>query len=686
MASPVQPSLALLRHLAPRLPKLQPDRLAGLIWLVPPLLALLPHMQTLPIWLTLACLGFWLWRWLLALTDRPLPHRFIRVGLALLALLAVFMQFGTLIGQQGGVPLFITLLFIKLLESETLAEKRLLLILTQFMGMSYFLIGQSLPVTVYLLAVAIFSIAAMAHLQAGGGLNVVNALRQSLYLFGLGLPLAMLLFVFFPRLSHPLWSLPNPAAVAKTGLSDRMQPGDIANLIQSSDIAFRAVIRLADEIQSGAQIAPQIAPQIDPNGLYWRGPTLADFDGRTWHALPENAPFNGQIMPAGTPLQVTLTLEPHQRTWLFSPGLPAPLPDKTRLTQGLLWQNNQAVTQRQRWIFTSHPEYRHFSEPGERAQALLLPEEFNPRARDMAARWRAENLTPTDIVQRALGLYRTSFSYTLQPPRLGIHSVDDFLFSTQRGFCEHFSSSFVFLMRAAGIPARVVTGYLGGELNPLDGHIVVRQSDAHAWAEVWLDDAQGWVRIDPTASVSPSRIESGIGAALPTSELPPALARLSMPWLQDLRHGWEMLNNGWNQWVLGYNQAQQLKLLARLTPSLGSLQGLATATIASVLIGLSILAWLFWRGRGESKPDEAAILWRLLEKKLLRVGFSPQTGEPPHAYINRVGAQHTEWNNALQEMVRLYLTARYADQPHQLIALKRAVEEFDPHPFNARVE
>ncbi len=647
------------------MPRLEPwrARLPAVLWLLPPLLALLPHLEYLPLWMSLACLVLWSWRLALDLEDKSLPPRSLRALLALAGLGAVFWQFNSIVGQRAGVPLFILLLFVKLLESRSLAEKRLLLILTQFMAMSYFLTGQSPLMTAYLLLVSVLGVAVMAHLQAGGRLATGPSLRRALYLFAGGLPLALMLFVLFPRLDRPLWSLPADSRSAGTGLSDNMGPGDIANLIQSGEIAFRVQF-------TGAR--------PEPNSLYWRGPVLSDFDGRVWHALPARQPFQGVLESRGTPWQLTLTLEPHQRRWLFSPGLPEPLPAETSLGAGLQWLAREPVSQRKRWSAQVFADYRHREAPALLSQALALPPGFNPQARALAQSWRDTDPRPQALVQRALALYRESFAYTLRPPLLGLHSVDDFLFTTKRGFCEHYASSFVFLMRAAGVPARVVTGYLGGEINPLDGHVVVRQSDAHAWAEVWFGPEQGWIRVDPTASISPARVERGIGAALPAAEMPPALARLSVSWLQGLRHTWEMFNNRWDQWVLGYGQAQQLQLLARLSPDLASTRWLASATILAGLLGLGLLAWFYWRTPAGAAPDRAARAWRDMERRLARIGLAPQAGEGPRNYMGRVALARPDLAGEVESIGRLYLDARYGGQAEDIGELARRVARFRP--------
>jgi len=632
-------------------------------WLFPPMLAFLPHLQTLPVWLSLACAGLWAWRLFLALKDKALPPRMLRAALALAAVGVVFWQFRSVVGQQAGVALFLLLLFVKLLESQTLGQKRLLLILTQFEAMSYFLVDQSILITVYLLMISVLSVATMLQLQAGGTLKAWPSLGRTLRLFATGIPLALMLFVLFPRLDRPLWSLPSDSRSGRTGLSENMSPGDIANLIQSGEIAFRAQFT---------------GPRPDPNGVYWRGVVMSDFDGRVWHAIPPRQALQGQLTGQGAPWQLALTLEPHQRRWLFTPGLPQPLPPETSLAEGFQWLANSSVEQRQRWSVQVFPEYRYLDSPETLAKALSLPAGFNPQATALAQSWRTQDPNPASLVRKALALYEASFTYTLQPPTLGRNSVDDFLFVSKRGFCEHFASSFVFLMRAAGVPARVVTGYLGGELNPLDGHIVVRQSDAHAWAEVWMGAPSGWVRVDPTASISPARIEQGISAALPAAEMPAALARLSVSWLQGWRHTWEMFNNRWDQWVLGYGQVQQLRLLASISPNLASAHWLASATILAGILGLALLAWFYWREPSGQHRDEASRAWHRLEARLTRIGLAPATGEGPARYATRVSLARPDLNAEISAMAALYLSSRYGGQNEKLERLKEMVRRFRP--------
>src|SRR5690606_12261507 len=254
-----------------------------------------------------------------------------------------------------------------------------------------------------------------------------------------------------------------------------------------------------------------------------------------------------------TPFSYTVTLEPHEKRWLVALDLPAKLVPNSRFTADYQMLALRPVRQRTRYEMTSHTDYRLGYEglsPYERLRALQLPDGYNWRARALAENLKAAAQDDEDMVKIVLALFRNQpFTYTLTPPLLGDNPVDDFLFNTRSGFCEHYASAFTFLMRAAGIPARVVTGYQGGEVNPIGNYMIVRQSEAHAWSEVWLE-GQGWKRVDPTAAVSPQRVESGIAAAVPASDPLPAFVRGGAEWLRNLRFTWDSFATTWNQWVL----------------------------------------------------------------------------------------------------------------------------------------
>ncbi|MGH8481006.1 MAG: DUF4129 domain-containing transglutaminase family protein, partial [Nevskiaceae bacterium] len=310
--------------------------------------------------------------------------------------------------------------------------------------------------------------------------------------------------------------------------------------------------------------------------------------------------------------------------------------------------------------------------------ARRLPDGRNPRARALARQWRDQGLDDAQVIERALSLFRTQeFFYTLEPPRLGANPVDEFLFETRRGFCEHYSSAFTVLMRAAGIPARVVVGYQGGELNEVGGYYVVRQSDAHAWSEVWLSGS-GWVRVDPTAAVAPSRVESGLSAALAPAELPSFLRRGSgLTTFEYLRLradvAWDYVNVAWDRWVLGFTPEVQFELLSRF--GLGDWQRMILALTFSVTGLMALIGLLALRqARVVVTRDEALRLWRQATRALAALGLPQGPAEGPRDYAARVARLRPDLSEAMERLARAYLAARYLDERAREPELARALQ------------
>ncbi|HLO61906.1 MAG TPA: transglutaminase domain-containing protein, partial [Azonexus sp.] len=301
---------------------------------------------------------------------------------------------------------------------------------------------------------------------------------------------------------------------------------------------------------------------------------------------------------------------------------------------------------------------------------LALPRNANPRSLTLAQGWRDSDNRPQAIIRQALALFAAEFTYTLQPPLLGPNGIDEFLFQTRRGFCEHYAGAFVFLMRAAGIPARVVSGYQGGEFNPLDGYLVVRQSDAHAWAEIWLD-GQGWVRVDPTSAVSPARIETGIADALPFGEPLPALVQWRADWLRALRYRWEAVNNAWNQHILGYDPQRQRELLSRL--GLPDTDWRSLATLLGIACSVLVAAMLAWTLYQRPRRDPALQLWQKALLQLARRQVDCAPWETPMALAQRVREQRPDLAEAFQHVVDAYLQARYGKTHNDLSSLREAI-------------
>jgi len=652
---------------APVAPALQcniPWLLLTLAWLIA------PHLEHLPLWITLLCLALGIWRWVAARRNTPLPSKWLLLALAGAAGFGVLLTFNTITGRDAGVALLIVMLSLKLMEMRSVRDGIVVIFLGYFLVITNFLYTQTIAMGLYMLVAVLAITATLIGLnQPVPTLTARRKIRLAAILLGQGLPLMIILFVFFPRAPSPLWGKPDPALSATTGLSNSMTPGDISRLGLSGAVAFRAEF-------SGAPPEPQTR--------YWRGPVFWQYDGRTWTAGPPRRPTAVTLYVEGKPVTYTITLEPHQRRWLFALDFPITLPPSSSMTDDFQVLAAAPARQRLRYELTSQTDYRVETElhPRARKHALQLPPGYNPQAVRLAASWRERAASDRAIVDMALDMYTNQpFSYTLSPPRLGVHAVDDFLFDSRRGFCEHYAGSFVFLMRAAGIPARVVTGYQGGEHNPIGNYLIVRQSDAHAWAEVWLE-GQGWVRIDPTARIAPQRIEveSGLLAALPAGEVLPLFARMDFDLLRQVRFGWDMVNYNWHKWVLGYSHKRQHELLSKLGMGLDTVRGMAYA----MLLGLGGLMLVFaaamlWRLR-DAPRDPVVAAYRRFCAKLAGVGLVRRAEEGPGDYAARVAEARPELAASVERITGLYVALRYRRQPDPstLKRLRQAVWSFRP--------
>lgn len=642
------------------------------LWLAGSLaLVVLPHVRHAPPWVVLAFVSLGLWRVANIAEAVRLPGRALRVLMTAGLLLAVYFAFGTLFGRDAGVALLIVFTGMKLLETETLRDAFIVSFLGYFLVVTHFLYSQSVPTALYM-AVVVFVLTASLLAINTTGLASSARLRLAGALLVQSLPIALVLFVLFPRVPGPLWGLPEPETSATSGLGDTMTPGAISRVSRSDAVAFRVAFE---------------GPPPPPSQRYWRGPVLWNSDGRTWSVgspevsgrIPGGSPGGAA---SGVPVDYTVTLEPHQRAWLFALELPATLPPGSAITGDFQLLARTPVRERRRYQVRSYPAYRstHLTARQHEA-ALRLPPGAHPRARALAREWRAAaGGDDAALVRRALAYFRDAgFFYTLDPPVLGGDPVDEFLFDTRRGFCELYAAAFTVLMRAAGVPARIVTGYQGGELNPLGDYLIVRQRDAHAWAEVWLAE-QGWTRVDPTGAVSPDRIELGLDAALPAAA-GAAGARLSEKGLvgtawRGLRHGWDAFNNAWNQWVLGYGPERQSRLLARFGLDAGDSLQLALGLGAAVTLLLALVG--LWLRRRVAPTDAVLEAYRRFRHKLERSGVVPRASEGPLALADRVVRLRPRAAPQVRHITALYVRLRYGDGEGDIRELERAIAAFKP--------
>ncbi|MDH5785163.1 MAG: DUF3488 and transglutaminase-like domain-containing protein, partial [Chromatiales bacterium] len=554
----------------------------GRLWLLFSLFTvLIPHFTHLPLPLIAICLATFLWRLLHEIKGLSLPTSALRVVFTIVGFFSVILLFKTFIGRDAGVALLTLMISLKLLEMRSLRDALITLYLGYFLVIGAFLFDQSIYMGLYLLLVVWLlttSLIILNHPDSRFSSSRLH-LRYAGRLLLQSLPVMVVMFLLFPRLNAPLWSMPH-SNTAKSGLSDQIRMGTISSLVESEEVAFRVEFN---------------GPVPDADRLYWRGPVLWYTDGRTWqrlrqtalHAIPEYEAYSDSV-------DYTITLEANGYSWLFSLDLPALIPNDFDFQAFTLPDYQllaaKPITTKQRYQLQSVLDYHaNTLTESHRIAGLQLPDAINPLTVNLAQSWINEGLAPEEIIERALSFFiANDFYYTRKPPLLADDPVDDFLFNTRRGFCEHYATSFVTLMRAAGIPARVVTGYQGGELNDLGDYLIVRQSSAHAWSEVWLYET-GWMRIDPTSTIPIERVEDVVDTQrFVTTDLINTVASsqhfsgFRRSFLQ-LRQMWDSMNHGWNQWVLGFDRQQQDKLLRALGIKDMSWQNLLLILVASMI-------------------------------------------------------------------------------------------------------
>ena len=618
-----------------------------------------PHALRAPWWLALLTLSLYAWRSAAVWNRSLVPARWMLIVVVVLGMAGIWLQYRAIFGRTPGMMLLVLFSGLKLLESRHQRDAAAVVFLIWFLAITNFLYTQSIPTALGMCAAVAASIAALVSCAAPRRAPRAN-LRTAWLLLAQAVPAALVLFLLFPRVQGPLWGLPQDAFSAITGLSDTMTPGSLSQLTLSDAIAFRVDFR--------GELPPRRV-------LYWRGPVMWDFDGRTWRI--GNAALAEFEAPAtGRRIEYSVLLEPHNRNWLFALERPATLPAIARYLDDGQLITLSPVRARLSYEIASAVEAE--PNPAEARQMLArarrLPPGFNPRARELAQSWRAASSTDAEVMARAIEHFRRErLAYTTEPPLLGRDSVDEFLFETREGFCEHYASAFVFLMRAAGVPARVVTGYQGGDLNPVDGRFTVRQSDAHAWSEVFIA-GRGWIRVDPTVLSVPLRLEAGLARAVTAGAALPLLMRPEMQWLRALRYNWEALSHQWNLLVLGYNPERQRELLFRLGMKDADWMELASTLLAT--LGVFVLGLFAWMLRGMARPDPVQSAWNLFCRKLGAKGVTRAPHEGPRDYSERAVRSLPAAGEPIRRIAELYMALRYGrDRPATgLVELRRMVK------------
>jgi transglutaminase-like putative cysteine protease len=643
------------------------DKLAWL--LVMQALIILPLLMNLPVWLLLVWATAALWRIQMFRGRWGAPGGAIKTLLTVVCAAGLLASYSGRAGTDTMVGLLVCAFSLKLLEVNSARDAQLLVFIGFIITATQFLFSQTPQAAAYGIVCVVLLLTSwrslyLTHQQTAG----VRLKRGAMILLH-ALPIMLVLFIVVPRLG-PLWAIPNQQ-MAKTGFSDSLSPGDLGNLALNRAPAFR--VEFTGQPPSA-------------NQLYWRGLVLDVFDGRTWR-MRDSWGFRPADLttPGGTRqdrLDYSIIMEPHGQPWLFSLMTPQTVENPAnsiRITGDSLLMNRIPVAQRMRYQVSSALRI-----DWEVAPQLIntqydfytrLPRDSNPQTHALAADWRSQNLTDEQIIARALTLFNQEFTYTLQPPLLGAHSVDEFLLVSKRGFCEHFASSFSVLLRAAGIPARVVVGYQGGRWNPVENYLLVSQSDAHAWTEVWIE-GKGWQMIDPTAAVAPNRIEQGMNEALnETDQELVGSAWQSSRLLYNLQLRWDAATYTWQRWVLNYDSEAQEGLLSRL------LGGTESWRLTLWLIGLgaagaALFAWALLRHHKKPAVRAETEVINLLEQKLGQLGYRRKPGETLGDFIRRILISEPQLHAGLVKIAHLFEQIAYQNQQDKLAELQQRVKQF----------
>jgi transglutaminase-like putative cysteine protease len=626
------------------------------------LAAVLPHLLRLPTLFALLILGLLVGRFFQRSLGGARIPTLLRLPLVLLVPVLVVVHYGNVFGREPGSALACTMLALKLLETETTRDAHAAVAFSCFVLMSALLFNSGMAFTLVLCAALALFLSTLLQLElrplaSTRPVDLRRRITGSLRVSALGLvaaiPLTLCAFIFLPRLGSPLWGAPTDTAVARTGLGDSMDPSGLQELLIDDSPAFRVSFDGALPARSK---------------LYWRGPVLTHFDGQVWKRAGHVGEGQQRDAVAQTAdvVNYEVTLEPSDRRWLLALDVPLAAPENATRASDMSLVAAKPVDELLRYRASSALHYQLNTQLSdrERERDLATPAGFNPRAQALATQWRNDSGgDDTAIIRAALDLFHRDFFYSLTVPESGRNAIDDFLFETHKGFCQHYSSAFTFLMRSAGIPARVVTGYQGGYFNKLGNYLVVRQSDAHAWSEVWLQ-GRGWVRVDPTAAVSPERIELGARAGAGSS-----VAWYRPDWLAALRNQFDIVNRGWNSLIVQFNMLRQQSLLTPFGIDKAEYYDLIWVLIGSSTLLLGLYSWWVLR-RPRARGDALDVAYSALCGKLAKIGVPRAANEGPVSFATRLNGAATD--PGLQVIFDRYVSLRYA---HALPA-SDAVREF----------
>mgnify|MGYP002725552483 CR=1 FL=1 len=586
------------------------------------------------------------------LRPRLMPNRPILFVMTVSAILLFFFRTDSFVGSQAGIALLILMSGLKLLELTRRRDLHFSVLLGYFTVITVFLHESSMPVALLML-VSVIGMTSILIDSSRISLSVLGlfGLRKALILSLQAFPIALVLFLLFPRFSTPLWSFDFGDKIGRTGLSDLVRPGSVSGLIQSHEVAFRVLFK---------------GPVPEPQQRYWRGPVMWHTDGLQWnrnHAMMQ-IPKDEKVRRIRG-INYTVFLEPSQNQWLILLDLPAYAPKESRLTRDFQVVTDRPVTTTKSYEARSFTAFKPLKlDRLQMKLGLQLPGNITPRMKALVNRWReGGGASPQQIVQRALTHFNQEpFVYTLRPPLLGNNPTDEFMFETRRGFCEHYATSFTLMMRLAGIPSRLVTGYLGGEFNPQGDYMLVRQSDAHAWSEVWLPE-KGWVRVDPTSAVAPERIERSIDIDADLADGESASFVIDGSGLftrfgRNIRWGMDALNLSWQRWIVGYDRSRQHNFLSNLGLDFINSRTLTILALCLAAVAFAIIFFIIQIG-GRDKPGKITLSYRLFCRRLEAIGIQRPSYEGPLDFQSRIIAYRPDLETQINSIMADYIALVY---------------------------
>jgi len=633
-------------------------------------LAYIPHAFWLPVWISIYCLGLWLLFLILHQAGWKTPGRFHRYLLIIVALVMLITLLGKPVGKQGGISLLALMLAIKPMEMKSSRDQVLTLFLGMFFLFTTVLFSQNFLLGIYLLLVYWFYLTGLFCVHHSG-VTTPEMFRRTGIIILQGLPLAIILFLVFPRLPGSLVGFAEQNQSAVSGISDRMNPGSISNLAMSNQVVFRA------EFPKNVPVA---------NKRYWRVLVLRKYNGNAWTQGKDFSPHSVELVSKSDPAQYTVMLEPKDNNYLPALDMPITTPARAKMHPGfVLRRKKERVERKIKYKMRSALACNSSGISRLQKEYLLhvIPSR-NPRTKKLCRSFANKTDNKRELIRRILNYFESrEFTYTLQPERLTRqHSIDDFLFNTREGFCEHYAQATAWMLRVLDIPSRIVAGYQGGKHNPMGDYLIIRSSHAHAWVEAWIEP-RGWTRIDPTGYVAPERIDTGVSATNISGSGSRGSGRgdhgwLGGPWLR-IRLFWDSLNYQWYTWVVNYSSSKQRDLFSKFNPgkAKNALTNVFLISLGVVLLFLVCLACFLIRSRDKSVDLPLKIYQKFLHK-LSKLNIPVYKNQGPRDLAKHAAYHLPELEGQIRYITEMYIQLRYAEtQPREKTKeFQKAVNRF----------